>query len=146
MASFIPMASIESGYTGVIHPEVKPWSQIKKGFTHFADGDVVFSKISPCFENGKYFIGSNLINGIGAGTTELFVLRPINASLDPQYVYAYLRSRLFIKGATKTFMGTVGQQRVKREYVEQALLPVPPKIEQQRIIQAIELFLQALDL
>ncbi|MEG1660831.1 MAG: restriction endonuclease subunit S, partial [Bacteroides sp.] len=143
--SFIPMANIESGYTGVVRPEVRLWKQIKKGFTHFADGDIVFSKISPCFENGKYFIASNLVNGIGAGTTELFVLRPTGVCLESQYVYAYLRSKTFAKGGTETFMGTVGQQRVKRGYVEQAFLPVPPRNEQRRIANTVDFWLYALD-
>ena len=74
-ASFLPMAAIEEGFRNQYHPEVRRWKEIKKGFTQFADGDVVFAKISPCFENGKYFIASCLENGVGAGTTELYVLR-----------------------------------------------------------------------
>lgn len=134
MASFIPMASIETDYTGRIKSEVKPWSKIKKGFTHFANGDIVFSKISPCFENGKYFIASDLINGIGSGSTELFVLRPYSEVILREYAFLYLSSKMFITGATKTFMGTVGQQRVKRDYVEGVLLPVPPVKEQRRLV------------
>jgi len=143
-ASFVPMAAIDPDFTSTIHPERRPWKTIKRGFTHFADGDIVFSKISPCFENGKCFIASGLANGIGSGTTELFVLRPVDNSLERKYVFDYLSSRTFIHGATKTFMGTVGQQRVKREYVEQSLLPVPPKNEQIKICTTLSAFAQIL--
>ena len=140
-ASFVPMAAIEPDYANAIHPESRPWGSIKKGFTHFADGDIVFSKISPCFENGKYFLAQGLMNGIGAGTTELFVLRPFGSiHLDRRFVFSYLGSRTFVSGATRTFMGTVGQQRVKRGYVEESFVPIPPLEEQFRIANAVSAY------
>lgn len=60
------------------------------------------------------------------------------------YTFIYLESPLFVRGACKTFMGTVGQQRIKRDYIEAALIPVPPLTEQQRIIDAARLFLDSL--
>ena len=132
--SFVPMKAIEPNCSNIIHPEVRTWGDVKAGFTHFADGDIVFSKISPCFENGKAFIAKNLTNRIGAGSTELFVLRNKGIThLNADYVYAFLRSSDFIHGATSTFLGTVGQQRVKREYLECALIPIPPLNEQAAI-------------
>ena len=137
-ASFLPMAAIDDGFTNVYHPEVRPWGKIKKGYTQFADGDVVFAKISPCFENGKYFIADKLENGIGAGTTELYVLRSPKESLDKEYLFRFLASRYFTEGAVKTFMGSVGQQRIKKDYLESMLLPVPPLPEQRRIVERIQ--------
>ena len=139
------MAAIEPNYVNVIHPENRPWGDIRKGFTHFADGDIVFSKISPCFENGKYFLAQGLTNGIGAGTTELFVLRSFGSiNLDRRFVFLYLGSKTFVSGATRTFMGTVGQQRVKRDYVEDSLVPIPPLDEQHRIAEAASAYITSL--
>lgn len=134
--SFLPMALIEEGLTGRIHPEIRKWSDVKKGFTQFANGDIVFAKISPCFENGKYFIARNLSSGAGAGTTELYVLRPYTEGLLPEYIFLFLASNHFVDGATKKFKGTVGQQRVKKEYIEEAIVPIPPLEEQRRITEA----------
>ncbi len=142
--SFLPMSAIDEGYENAIHPANRMWRDVKKGFTQFADGDIVFAKISPCFENGKYFIAKSLVNGIGAGTTELYVLRPTSNALLDMYTFLYLESPLFVRGACKTFMGTVGQQRIKRDYIEAALIPVPPLAEQQRIIDTAKLFLDSL--
>ena len=143
--SFAPMTAIDGGYASHVNYEDRLWSDVKKGFTHFADGDIAFAKISPCFENRKSFCAAGLANGIGAGTTELFVLRPLRISLDPKYVLLYLKSGMFIEKAAQSFKGTVGQQRVKSDYVRSALLPVPPSGEQLRIVQAVEEHLSALD-
>ena len=137
-ASFLPMAAIEEGFCNRYHPEIRRWKEIKKGFTQFADGDVVFAKISPCFENGKYFIASGLENGVGAGTTELYVLRSPSKCLNKKFLFYFLASNYFMGDAKKTFMGSVGQQRIKKDYLERMLLPVPPLTEQCRIVERIE--------
>ena len=132
------MAAIEEGFRNKYHSEVRRWKEIKNSFTQFADGDVVFAKISPCFENGKYFIASDLKNGVGAGTTELYVLRPSSEELDNRYLFYFLVSNYFMRDAKKTLMGSVGQQRIKKEYLEKMLLPIPPLAEQRRIVKRIE--------
>ena len=40
--------------------------------------------------------------------------------------------------AKKTFMGSVGQQRIKKDYLERMMLPVPALGEQHRIVKTIE--------
>ena len=73
--SFVPMSLIAAEY-GVAHGhEVRPWSEVKKGYMHFAEGDVGLAKITPCFENGKSTVFRDLAGGIGAGTTELHVFQ-----------------------------------------------------------------------
>ena len=74
-AAFIPMEKIVPGMVSEYTFEIQPWGKAKKGHTQFADGDVAFAKISPCFENRKSIIVNGLPNGIGGGTTELIVLR-----------------------------------------------------------------------
>ena len=76
-AGFIPMPLISKNYLESVMFQKKTWDEIKKGFTHFQNNDVVVAKITPCFENSKAAIISNLPNNLGAGTTELHVIRPI---------------------------------------------------------------------
>ncbi|MBQ9003626.1 MAG: restriction endonuclease subunit S, partial [Eggerthellaceae bacterium] len=130
--SFAPMSAIDPGFTSSASYEIRRWRDVKKGFTHFEEGDVAFAKISPCLENRKSFVASGLVNKAGAGTTELIVLRCVGG-VSPWYTLCFLKSSTFIDAAKETFMGTVGQQRVKRDFIGSVLFPVPPASEQTRI-------------
>ena len=135
--SFIPMPLIDDGYSGKHTSEVRQWKEIKTGFTHFAEGDVGIAKITPCFENRKSTVFENLSNGYGAGTTELHILRPYGDTILAQYLLAYIKSDFFVENGKQTFTGAVGQQRIGKDYVEDAYFPVPPIDEQKRIVNQI---------
>ena len=85
--SFIPMTLLADKYSGKYEYKIKEWKTCKKGFTHFAEGDIAFAKISPCFENRKSAYFNTLVNGFGAGTTELYVLRFYTEDIDPLYLF-----------------------------------------------------------
>ena len=142
-AAFIPMALIDSDFSGEYSYEIKSWKEAKKGHTQFANKDVAFAKISPCFENGKAFIANNLPNGIGAGTTELVVLR--NIKIVPQYTFYLLSTDRFVNGGRHTYSGVVGQQRISMDYVKSYAFPLPPLSEQQRIVNRIKSLFAKLD-
>ena len=75
LVSFVPMALVEE-LSGRLDPRThRRWRDVKKGFSRFQEGDVVIAKITPSMENGKGAIARGLANGVGAGTTELHVLR-----------------------------------------------------------------------
>ena len=138
-AAFIPMEKISASYDSNYTFEIAKWGTIKKGYTHFANGDVAFAKITPCFQNKKSAILEKLPNGIGAGTTELKVLRIYGETIDRWYLLYFLKSPQFIDAAT--FKGTANQQRIVNGYLEEKLFPLPPYNEQRRIVQRInELF------
>lgn len=134
-AAFIPMEKIDATYLSSFTYSTKKWGEIKKGFTHFADGDVAFAKITPCFQNRKSMILRGLPNGIGAGTTELKVLRSYGATIINEYLLFFLESSYFVDEAT--FKGTANQQRIISGYLENKLFPLPPLQEQQRIVDAV---------
>lgn len=136
LAAFIPMEKISAGYKSDFTFDLVKWGNIKKGFTHFANGDIAFAKITPCFQNRKSAIFHDLPNGIGAGTTELKVLRPYGNTIDRWYLLYFLESPYFIDEAT--FKGTANQQRIVVGYLEDKLFPLPTQKEQQRIVAQIE--------
>ena len=143
--SFIPMNLIEAEYSNKHGQEKRKWKDIKKGFTHFSENDVAVAKISPCFENRKSVILKNLINGFGAGTTELFILRP-DKNLLPKYLLWITKTNSFINTGVGNFSGVVGQQRLQRDVVEDYFLPLPPLNEQQLIVAEIEKIFAQIDL
>ena len=137
-ASFVPMQAISEKYGLPIHHEVKPWGEIKSGFTHFREEDVVLAKITPCFQNGKSAVMRGLTNGFGAGTTELHVYRAVNACTVPEYVLIYLKSPRFISDGIPKMTGTAGQKRITRDYFAGNYFPLPPLAEQHRIIAKVD--------
>ena len=118
-AAFIPMEQIESTYFSHYHYSIRKWGDIRTSFTHFADGDVAIAKITPCFQNRKSMILKDLPNGIGAGTTELKVLRPFSNTLDREYLLFFLESSYFVDEAI--FKGTANQQRIITGYLEKTI-------------------------
>ena len=136
--SFVPMALISSTYGVAAQSEERTWSEIKKGFTHFADGDVVMAKITPCFENAKSAVMRNLINGVGAGTTELHVFRRGTDLVLPEFALLYVKTRGFITRGEPRMTGSAGQKRVPREYFATSPFPLPPLAEQKRIVAKVD--------
>lgn len=136
--SFVPMAYIGTRFDDQHGQEPRLWGELKQGFTHFAEGDIGVAKITPCFENGKACVFSNLVNGLGAGTTELHVVRPITGTLDPRYVLAYLKSPQFLLVGETKMTGTAGQKRLPKDFVEANPFPLPPLAEQRRIVAKVD--------
>ncbi|MGC2519695.1 MAG: restriction endonuclease subunit S [Burkholderiales bacterium] len=136
LASFVPMTLIPAEYGSSHLHEVRPWHEIKSGYTHFAEGDVGLAKITPCFENGKSTVFRGLTGGIGAGTTELHIVRPL--LIDADYVLLFLKCPHFIETGIPRMTGTAGQKRVSSEYFAYSPFPLPPHAEQQRIVAKVD--------
>jgi type I restriction enzyme S subunit len=136
IAGFVPMASVSANFSTPHQCEPRKWSSIKKGYTHLADGDIAVAKITPCFENGKSCVLSELPNGVGAGTTELLVVRPIIVA--PKYILIFLKSSLFYGNGIPRMTGTAGQKRLPTEFFKSCPLPLPPLAEQKRIVAKVE--------
>ena len=144
--SFIPMTLISDGFSNVHTSEVKKWENVKKGYTHFCNEDIGIAKITPCFENRKSVIFNNLKNGVGVGTTELYILRNNKTLSFNKYIFWFIKTQEFINNGIKAFTGAVGQQRISRDFIENTLIPLPPLAEQHRIVEKIETYFSFLDI
>jgi type I restriction enzyme S subunit len=142
--SFVPMAAVEAGSGRLDPTQVRRYGEVKKGFTTFRDGDVLFAKITPCMENGKMAVARELRNGVGCGSTEFHVLRPRNA-VDPRYLYYFVSSAVFRREAAQHMTGAVGQRRVPLSFLRESVLPLPAIDVQQRICAEIETQFSRLD-
>lgn len=121
--TFLAMADVsEKGR--ILSKHVRQLEQVRKGFTYFADGDVLFAKITPCMENGKGALADGLTNKIGFGSTEFHVLRPLNPD-DALYCYFVSRMDYFRDEAEKTMVGSAGQRRVPTNFFENFALQIP---------------------
>ncbi len=135
--SFFPMASLSEITGEIVDPEIRTLGKVKNGFTNFSEGDVVFAKITPCMENGKSAIIGKLINDIGYGTTEFYVLR-CGEELSNKYLHHIVRSKKFRDEAKQNMTGAVGQQRVPKKYMEDYMLNLPTFSEQTEIVRIID--------
>ncbi|MBS5386613.1 MAG: restriction endonuclease subunit S [Clostridiales bacterium] len=135
--SFFPMASLSETYGEITKPQTRLLKDVKNGFTNFSEGDVVFAKITPCMENGKSAIIGKLVNGIGYGTTEFYVLR-CNEKLYNRYLYHMVRDTSFRNKAKAVMSGAVGQQRVPKSFMENYPLNLPSVPEQAEIVRILD--------
>ena len=122
--SFIPMTKV--GEHGEFDAsEIKNYSEVKKGFTNFQNGDILFAKITPCMENGKGAIAHNMKNGIGFGSTEFHVLRPDTDKITSEWLYYLTTWKTFRKEAERNMTGSAGQKRVPKTFLENYVVNLP---------------------
>lgn len=135
--SFFPMPALSEIYGEITDPQTRLLKEVRSGFTNFSEGDVVFAKITPCMENGKSAVVGKLVNDIGYGTTEFFVLR-CSDRLYNRFLYHLVRDKLFRDKAKAVMAGAVGQQRVPKRYLETYKLNLPKFNEQREIVRILD--------
>ena len=135
--SFVPMAAVSDVFGEIVNHEVKNLQDVRTGFTNFSEGDVIFAKITPCMENGKSAIVGPLVNDIGYGSTEFYVLR-CKEELYNKYLYHMVRNTTFRAEAKAVMTGAVGQQRVPKTFLQEYQLLLPSLPEQHEIVRLID--------
>lgn len=124
MVSFVEMASVsENGY---IETKVdKTLGEVRSGsYTYFANDDIIIAKITPCMENGKCALASDLTNGIGYGSSEFHVFR-CSGKIDKGYLFALLNREDVRYCAQKSMTGKSGHRRVPESFYSSMEIPVP---------------------
>jgi type I restriction enzyme S subunit len=130
------MAAVDEMFGTIASPQRRLFAEVKKGYTHFRNGDVLFAKITPCMENGKAAVANKLVGGLGFGSTEFHVLRS-NGEVLPAWLFYFVRQPSFRSEAKRNFTGTAGQQRVPTTFLSSASIPVPPLAEQRRLVDLL---------
>lgn len=136
LVSFIPMEDIDEHNIKVTPKRERKIGEVYKGYTYFKDNDVLVAKVTPCFENGKGGIVRNLTNGVGFGSSELYVLRTTEKVI-PEYIYWMLQREDFVQKGTDRMTGTGGLQRVPSDFVANYQIPLPPLETQHQIVDEI---------
>jgi type I restriction enzyme, S subunit len=142
--SFVPMEAVGE-WGGLRLDATKSLGDvIDDGFTYFRDGDVVVAKITPCFENGKGALAEGLVGGIGFGTTELHTVRA-GPDLEPRFLFYLTMSHPFRSMGAAEMYGAGGQKRVPDSFVDDFVVPVPPRLAQRAIVSFLDRKTAALD-
>ena len=134
--SFLPMQSTsESG--DIIALQERVFAQVSKGYTRFAENDVLVAKITPCFENGKGGYAKGLLNGIGFGSTEFHIVRAIPGKADSRFLHHLTRSERFRKAGEGSMTGSAGQKRIPSNFIKDFPIFIPPLPEQKKIAEIL---------
>ena len=135
--SFVPMSAVDEATGSVAWPEIRSFSEVKRGYKWFLEGDVIFARITPCMQNGKSAIARKLANGVGFGSTEFHVLRP-GEEITAEWIHRIVRQPSFRRDAEANFKGSAGQQRVPQTFLEAYEIPVPTVNEQRHIVTYLD--------
>lgn len=132
IVSFVDMPSVsENGY--ITTKVNRPYIEVKSGgYTYFAENDIIIAKITPCMENGKCAIASDLSNGLGFGSTEFHVFRCSESILNT-YLFHLLNTEQVRFCAQKNMTGSSGHRRVPESFYSTMEIPLPPKDIQKKI-------------
>jgi type I restriction enzyme, S subunit len=131
LVTFIAMEDTTED-ASIVNGTDKRLSFVEKGYTYFKENDILFAKITPCLENGKGGLATNLTNGIGFGSTEFHVLRS-KKDESIQFLYQHSKSDRMRKKAASLMIGSAGQQRIQKEFFEQYIIGIPSYHEQYMI-------------
>jgi type I restriction enzyme S subunit len=135
LCSFIPMEKLKLNNLEL--DETKQVSEVYDGYTYFEDGDVLLAKVTPCFENKNMAVAKNLHNGIGFGSSEIYVLRT-NSKLNNQFLFYRLQEDSFMDIATAAMSGAGGLKRVPAETINTYVAAFPTYTEQQKIANFLD--------
>lgn len=116
----------------------RPKSSVTTGYTRFQHGDILVPKISPTFEASRsVLITDGLLNGVGAGTTELHILRA-GPEIEPRFLLYVTHSHPFLKMGEAAMNGVAGQKRVPDDFIRNFLIDITDLEEQRRIADFLD--------
>ncbi len=136
LVSFVPMPAVEERTNNVSY-EVRYYKEVKTGFTVFQKDDLLWAKITPCMQNGKSFVASNMPTEIGFGSTEFHVLRKKDERIYMPYLWVLLTDSHILEAAQGMFSGSAGQQRVSDLFLKRFPIVLPPVEKQKKLADQV---------
>ncbi len=142
LCNFIPMDKLKQDL--LILDEERKISSVFDGYTYFEDEDILLAKVTPCFENKNMIVARNLKNGIGFGSSEIYVLRCNNQAVN-DFMYYRLQDDVFMNIATSAMTGAGGLKRVPADIITNFQIALPSNKEQVIIVKALKSQLKIFD-
>ncbi len=135
VVSFVPMESLRNDNIDL--QTIKFEEGINK-YTFFSNDDLLIAKVTPCFENGNIAIAQNLQQGIGFGSSEIYVLRAIKGEVCNRYLFYLCESSSFRDEACATMHGVGGLKRISPLFMQTCEIALPPLPEQRSIASYLD--------
>lgn len=137
---YVPMTSVKNGYMLPLEMSIE---EMSTGLTAFQEDDLVMAKVTPCFENGNISIAEGLAQGVGFGSSELFVFRPYG--INRKFLLYYLQNSGFRNKCVSTMTGVGGLKRVSGYFVRNAYVTYMSDEEQQEIVDFLDVRIGDMD-
>lgn len=135
--SFAPMENVDASSK---YPKKTEMKIFNGSGSRFADGDILFARITPCLQNKKIAKVKNLNNGKGFGSTEFFILRAKKDLIDPDYLYYITKQEDLINTAILSMTGASGRQRADIKSIYEYEVNVPDLPTQTRIASILSVY------
>lgn len=139
--AFVPMEALR--YDCITQQEI-PFAEARGKYTFFADGDLLFAKVTPCFENGNIAVATGLKGGIGFGSSEIFVLRA-KPGLNNRYLFYVVQASPFLDGGCATMCGVGGLKRMSPLFPRTFEWEIPSEKAQKEIVAYLDEKAAAID-
>ncbi|WP_295760808.1 restriction endonuclease subunit S [Undibacterium sp.] len=133
--SFIPMEKLKTD--SITLDETRVVGDVYDGYTYFQDEDILMAKVTPCFENKNIAVAKNLVNGIGFGSSEIYVIRTKKDVCNRYWFYRFQEDS-FMDIATAAMSGAGGLKRVPSDVVTNFTAALPSILEQQTIANFLD--------
>ena len=135
--NFVPMEAVgENG--GLDLSTVRTQEDIGSGYTLFFEDDVLVAKITPCFENGKGAIAKGLVNGVGYGTTELYVLNS-EPNIEPRFLFYLTISQAFREPDFVLYLPPLDVQHLIAEHLDRETTRIDALVaEKEKMLALLE--------
>lgn len=128
---FIPMENISETKKHA-NCNIKEYSKISSG-VFVLKNDLIISKITPCFENGKQAILDDIPENYAIATTEVIPLHPRDSQVLNEHLYYYLKIPEVRQKLITMMEGTTGRKRLSKTVLYNFLIPLPPLEDQKKI-------------
>jgi type I restriction enzyme S subunit len=126
---YVEMAAVPENTREIAYFENREFSNGSK----FKNGDTLFSRITPCLQNGKTARVSGLKESeIANGSTEFIVMSAKDID-DKDFIYYLALNKEFRNYAEGRMEGTTGRQRVSWQALSEYEFLIPPKVIRQKI-------------
>lgn len=114
-------------------------------YVPFKNNDILIAKVTPCFENGNIAIADDLENGIGFGSSEIYVIRSDERYINRKLAFYLFQSNYFRSIGISSMKGTGGLKRVDPTTLITVSYPYVSLIEQSTIANYLDTKTTAID-
>lgn len=133
---FLPIEDLDSTKFYVNSYRKKEY--IGQSASKFINGDILFSRITPCLENRK-ISRCILRSELGFGSTEFFVFRA-NSKSNQSFLHYFVSSDYIVLPAINSMTGASGRQRADKKFIERLKIKIPNLPTQEKIANILSTY------